>query len=90
MFTVNSPRSERAFLVQRTAGGTSIWHEMSRHGQGGFLLEQSLTPGRHRFHYFISEGKTYINCGTEGLNGSRVSERDPAVEVEPFAMALTA
>ena len=90
LFTVNSPRSERVFLVQRSGEGTSLWHEMSRQGPGQFRLEQLLLPGRHRFHYFISEGGTYINCGSEGLLGSRVSDRNPTVEVEPFEMAMTA
>ncbi len=90
-FSVNSPRADRAFLVQRCGEGVSRWIEMLRDELDQFSVVHQLLPGHHRFHYFVVENGAYLNCGTEGLFADRLCEPDPRVQIAPLkAMALIA
>jgi len=89
-FTVNSPRAQRVFLVQRCDEGVSRWIEMSPDAFGNFAVDAHLTPGHHRFHYFEVENGAFLNGGTDGLFAERLSAPDPTVMVAPLKVAMSA
>jgi hypothetical protein len=82
-FKVNCPHAERVYLVKEHSGGKS-WVLMTTKGQSNWAIETRLKPGRYRMTYFIAEGTMYFNGGSFGLTGTRLTEHDPDVIVEPM------
>ncbi len=90
-FNVNCGRAERVYLVRESAEGVSHWLPMSGpQDDGTWQLLHRVGPGHYRFRYYTAEGTLFINCGSDGLTAECLSDRDPAVRVEPLHYAATA
>ena len=90
-FYVGCDGAERVYLVRESAEGVSHWLPMSLSAAGGMWeLQHRVGPGHYRFRYYTVEGSLFINCGSDGLVAQLLSERDPAVIMEPLLYAASA
>lgn len=86
-FTIRTTPAQQVFLAIDGPATPSRWTEMTRVAEqpGTWTLETTLLPGRHRLRYYTVENGTYLNCGSEGISGERISEPNPAVQIEDMA-----
>ncbi|MEM9347735.1 MAG: hypothetical protein AAGB26_14075 [Planctomycetota bacterium] len=49
---------------------------------GVWSVVATILPGRHRVRYYTVDNGTYLNCGSLGLIGKRLSAPDPAVQID--------
>ena len=88
-FTVRPGRAQRVYLVLDGNTIPSRWIEMQpvvgEEGQWDAIAH--LFEGSYRFRYFIANDGAYLNCGTSGLVGERLSAADPAVRIERYSRA---
>lgn len=88
-FTARTGPADRVFLVLDGTTMPSRWIEMQPdpEQQGAWTTTADIAPGRTRLRYFTAENGAYLNCGTAGLFGERVSLPSPAVQIEDLGVA---
>lgn len=86
-FTARPGRAQRVYLVLDGTTLPSRWIEMQPVSGAIDLWDAKthLLPGSYRFRYFVANDGAYLNCGTSGLYGERLSQIDPKVRIERFS-----
>lgn len=86
-FTIQTDPAQQVFLAIDGPATPSRWTEMSRvmEEPGTWTLVTTLMPGRHRLRYYTVDNGTYLNCGSQGIAGQRISEANPAVQIDDMA-----
>ncbi|WP_432799857.1 hypothetical protein [Poriferisphaera sp. WC338] len=77
-------------LVKETSDGVTSWIEMRHVDDHVWMVDLDLKEGWYRFRYYTSRGKTFINCGTYGLQASLIKGYGGAVMIEAFEHAASA
>lgn len=91
-FTVHPGQAERVYLVLDGVTSPSRWIEMQRIEDlpGKWDATAQIAPGQNRLRYFTEVKGTFLNCGTAGLSGERVSDRCAAVQFDNRGFAASA
>ncbi|MEM1356130.1 MAG: hypothetical protein AAGH88_14740 [Planctomycetota bacterium] len=86
-FTARPGRSQRVYLVVDGTMLPSRWIEMQPVAgeEGLWDTITQLPEGDYRFRYFIVNDGAYLNCGTSGLHGERLSQANSGVRIERFS-----
>ncbi|MEM6749622.1 MAG: hypothetical protein AAGA57_03115 [Planctomycetota bacterium] len=86
-FKAFAPDAQRAFLVQEKDAGASAWLPMSREpgAHSVWTCEVTLRPGAYRFRYYTDDGRTFLNCGDDGLTASPLRPAAAATTFVPRA-----
>lgn len=89
---VSAQKADRVYVVRELVGGPGQWVEMSRLGSDPtqWTVELDLLPGDYRLRYYTVEGRTFINCGSIGLQATRLGDPVAGVRLADQTMALSA
>lgn len=91
-FTAKTATADCVYLVLDGTTTPSRWIRMQpdAHVLGDWTAIAEVAPGLSRVRYFTAENGAYINCGSIGLTGQRLSKPSPAVKIEDFSFAASA
>ncbi|MEM6259783.1 MAG: hypothetical protein AAGI37_16025 [Planctomycetota bacterium] len=92
-FTARTGPAEQVYLALDGPSTPSRWIEMqpTEEEPGVWSVVVTFLPGRHRLRCFTVENGTYLNYGSLGLAGRRLSAADPAVQIDDlYSLAVSA
>ncbi|MEM7680731.1 MAG: hypothetical protein AAF288_02130 [Planctomycetota bacterium] len=91
-FRAFAPLAQRAFLVQEKDAGSNAWLPMTRDPDCPQIwnCDVALRPGAYRFRYYTDDGRTFLNCGDNGLTSTALPAEPALTLTDPPRLAATA